>query len=181
MTSQMIIQRQKEAVEWAQAAMASAQERQEENTNIRRQPSDQFKPGDKVWLRLRYIHSNRPSKKLDWLSAKYTILETIGSHACRLDTPPGIHNVFHVSLLRLAADDPLPSQQSDNHQPPAILADEGEEYEVEDILQAKKVRRQWKVLVKWTGYVEPTWEPLDHMVDTAALARYEASHGEIGP
>ncbi|KAM4057323.1 reverse transcriptase (RNA-dependent DNA polymerase) [Hirsutella rhossiliensis] len=53
-----------------------------------REPSDQFKPGDKVWLRLRNIRSNRPSKKLDWLSAKYTVLETIGSHACRLDTPP---------------------------------------------------------------------------------------------
>lgn len=175
-----IIQRLKEAAEWAQAAMASAQERQEENANTRRQPSDQFKPGDKVWLRLRYIRSDRPSRKFDWLSAKYTVLETIGSHACRLDTPPGIHNVFHVSLLRLAADDPLPSQRSDDYRPPAILTDDGEEYEVEEILQVKKVRKQWKALVKWTGYVKPTWEPLDQMVDTAALARYEAQHGRMG-
>ncbi|KJZ68122.1 hypothetical protein HIM_12487 [Hirsutella minnesotensis 3608] len=146
-----IVQRLREATEWAQAAIASAQEQQEKNANTRRQPADQFKPGDKVWLRLRNVRSDRPCKKLDWLSAKYTVLETIGSHACRLDTPPGIHNVFHVSLLRLAADNPLPSQTSDDYRPPAILTDDGELWEVEEILDEKKVGREWKVLVKWVG------------------------------
>ncbi|KAM4055850.1 transposon Tf2-1 polyprotein [Hirsutella rhossiliensis] len=124
--AESIVQRFREATEWAQAAIASAQEQQEKNANSRRQPSDQFKPGDKVWLRLRNIRSNRPSKKLDWLSAKYTVLETIGSHACRLDTPPGIHNVFHTS---------------DDYRPPAILTDDGELWEVEEILDRKKVGR----------------------------------------
>ncbi|KAM4061441.1 retrovirus polyprotein [Hirsutella rhossiliensis] len=116
--AESIVQRFREATEWAQAAIASAQEQQEKNANSRRQPSDQFKPGDKVWLRLRNIRSNRPSKKLDWL----------------LDTPPGIHNVFHTS---------------DDYRPPAILTDDGELWEVEEILDRKKVGREWKVLVKW--------------------------------
>ncbi|KAM4062023.1 reverse transcriptase (RNA-dependent DNA polymerase) [Hirsutella rhossiliensis] len=179
-TDGSIVQRFREATEWAQAAIASAQEQQEKNANSRRQPSDQFKPGDKVWLRLRNIRSNRPSKKLDWLSAKYTVLETIGSHACRLDTPPGIHNVFHVSLLRLAADDPLPSQTSDDYRPPAILTDDGELWEVEEILDRKKVGREWKVLVKWVGWIGPTWEPVKYVADTIALARYEEVHGKVG-
>ncbi|KAM4057637.1 reverse transcriptase (RNA-dependent DNA polymerase) [Hirsutella rhossiliensis] len=178
--AESIVQRFREATEWAQAAIASAQEQQEKNANSRRQPSDQFKPGDKVWLRLRNIRSNRPSKKLDWLSAKYTVLETIGSHACRLDTPPGIHNVFHVSLLRLAADDPLPSQTSDDYRPPAILTDDGELWEVEEILDRKKVGREWKVLVKWVGWIGPTWEPVKYVADTIALARYEEVHGKVG-
>ncbi|KAJ6439220.1 retrovirus polyprotein [Purpureocillium lavendulum] len=165
-----IVRRFQEATEWAQAAMASAQERQEDNANTRRQPSDQYKPGDKVWLRLRNIRSKRPSKKLDWLAGKYTVLETVGSHACRLDTPPGVHNVFHVSLLRLAADDPLPSQTSDDYRPPAILTDDGELWEVEEICGHKKVGREWKVLVKWVGWVGPTWEPVRFLSDTTALA-----------
>ncbi|OAQ61360.1 Pol [Purpureocillium lilacinum] len=175
-----IVKRFQEATEWAQAAMASAQERQEENANARRQPSDQYKPRDKVWLRLRNIRSKRPSKKLDWLAGKYTVLETIGSHACRLETPPGVHNVFHVSLLRLAADDPLPSQTSDDYRPPAILTNDGELWEVEEIQGHKKVGREWKVLVKWVGWVGPTWEPVRLLADTTAVARYEAVHGKVG-
>ena len=35
---------------------------------------------------------------------------THDTYAVRLDTPEGIHPVFHISLLRRAREDPLPSQ-----------------------------------------------------------------------
>ena len=55
----------KEATELAQAAMASAQERQEECCNRSRQVAEQFHVKDKVWLRLKNIIMDRPSKKLN--------------------------------------------------------------------------------------------------------------------
>ncbi|KAL2126283.1 hypothetical protein VTI74DRAFT_1265 [Chaetomium olivicolor] len=173
----------KEATEVAQAAIATAQERQEEYANRDRQVAEQFRVGDKVWLRLRNVKTSRPSKKLDWLNAKYAVTELVGSHACRLDTPPGIHNVFHVMQLKRAGDDPLPSQKQDDTQPPAIILEDSpdgeKEWQVEEILQAKTTRAGTRVQVKWVGYAQPTWEPLSAFLETEALDRFETIHGKI--
>ena len=96
------------------------------------------------------------------------MLEVISSHNYKLDTPPGIHNVFHISLLKRAADDPFPNQRRGDFRPPAIIVDEEEELEVERVLRERVRGRQRQVLVKWKGYLTSTWEP------TAALANTEA-------
>ena len=169
------VKRIQEATETAQAAMAVAQEQQESQTNKDRQPADHFQTGDKVWLRLRNIKTDRISKKLDWLNAKYEIIEAIGTHSYRLDTPPGIHNVFHTSLLKRAATDPLPSQTKDDYQPPAVISQEGEEeWEIERILKERKTKQGRKLLVKWVGYSKPTWEPEQNLQDTEALIQFDA-------
>ena len=56
--------------------------------------------------------------------------------------PPGVHNVFHSKLLCLAATDPLPSQTSDDAQPPAYVIDDQEEYDVKEILCTTKVQHR---------------------------------------
>ena len=69
--------------------------------------------------------------------------QVVSPQAYRLDTPPGIFNVFHVSLLRLAADDPFPSQEDDNMEPPALVIEGGEEeFKVEGVLDSKIDRRR---------------------------------------
>ena len=95
---------------FAQASLGAAQEIQERHANRGRQAAEAFEPGDRVLLRLRHVKTNRPSKKLDWLALPYTVLRTVGSHAVQLNTPPGIHPVFHVQLLRRSGANPLPSQ-----------------------------------------------------------------------
>jgi hypothetical protein len=90
--------------------MATAQQAMESQANLKRDLSPEYRVGDKVWLDLRNIRTDRKSKKLDAKYAKFTVTEVIGTHSCRLDTPPGVHLVFHNKLLRLAATDPLPSQ-----------------------------------------------------------------------
>ena len=133
---------------------------------------------------LKIVKTDRPSKKLDWRHAKYTVTKVIDSHTCVLDVPSGIFNRFHVTLLRPAATDPLPSQRQDDNQPPAISSDDdgNPEWEIEEILRVRTHQRgrgqQRQVLVKWKGYAQPTWEPLQAMKNTLALIAFESRWGD---
>ena len=65
------------------------------------------------------------------------MLEVISSHNYRLDTPPGIHDIFHTNLLKRAADNPFPSQRRGDFRPPAIMVDGEEKWEVERVLRER--------------------------------------------
>jgi hypothetical protein len=69
-----------------------------------------YNPGDLVFLFSRNIKMARPSKKLDdKILGPFKILEAVGtSYRLQLPTTMRIHDVFHPSLLRRAAEDPLP-------------------------------------------------------------------------
>jgi hypothetical protein len=60
--------------------MAAAQDTQEKQTNTYRSQAPAYHVGDKVWLSLENIQSNRPSKSLDHRYAKFTVLEVLRSH-----------------------------------------------------------------------------------------------------
>ena len=130
--------------------------------------------GDCVWLNLKNVITDRLCKKFDWKNVKYTVLEVISSHSYRLDTPPGIYNVFHASLLKRAAADPFLNQHQDDLRPPVIMMDREEEWEVERILRKRVKSRQRQVLVKWKGYLSPTWEPAVALINTEAYHVFEA-------
>ena len=80
------------------------------------------------------MRTDRPSKKLDDRHAKFTVTEVIGSHSYRLDTPPSIRNVFYSRLLRPAISLLLPRQIIHESQPPTILVNGIEMYDVKRIL-----------------------------------------------
>ena len=61
-----------------------------------------------------------------------------------------------------------------------MLIESHEEYHVEEILCARVKDREKgrEVLVKWSGYHQPTWEPLEKMSDNAAMDKFEEKHGD---
>ena len=84
-----------------------------------------------------------------------------------------IHDVFHVSLLKL-----YHANGRDNP-PPPVLIDGEEEYEVEMVLDHRsrglafipKNVRKFQYLIKWVGYGHEhnTWEPHSGLKNSADL------------
>ena len=74
----------------------------------------QFKEGDMIFLSSKNIVSTRPSRKLT--DRRYGLFEIIkvinGDYQLRLPVTFRIHDVFHPSLLSLAATNPLPNQKT---------------------------------------------------------------------
>lgn len=91
------------------------------------------------------------------MAGPYTILSKEG-HPYRLDLPDSmkVHKVFSPDKLRKAPDNPVPSQKVDPPPPIVIAADT--EFEVQDILASKIVRKEVRYKVRWIGYEDdPVW------------------------
>ena len=172
-------------VEFAQSIMAFAQQRQKEIADRKRDPAPAYRVGDKVWLDLRNFKVDPArKKKLSELHQQYAVTETIGGSAYRLNTPKGAHNVFHDSMLRTVATDPLPSQRQDDLQPRPIEVDGEDEYEIEEIIDVRVIRGRGRggplrrqFLCQWKGYATPEWTDGWNCEDTIALDRFEEKTG----
>lgn len=143
------------------------------NQNRIQQPD--LNPGDSVWLASRNIRTTRPSTKLsERYLGPFKILNKISSTAYKLDLPASmsrVHPVFHISLLEKV----YVSGISGRHNPPspAVEVDGNEEWEVEEILDSRFIRKKLHYLVKWLGWDETnlatTWEPFDNLSNCSDL------------
>ena len=150
-----------------------SQKAQKSAANFHRTPALSYQVGDQVWLNSKNIRTQKLFKKLDnkWIGS-FTITELVGKHAGRLELPATlwIHPVFHVFLLRLIAQDPVPGQINQCPGPVVgIDRDDPDIYEIESILdsQTPQGRQGFKYLVKWKGWPHEynTKEPVKNLTD----------------
>ena len=107
--------------------------------DAKQSPAPDFKVGDQVYLKAKYLCSTRSSKKY---LGPFTIISKPGTHSFTLqlsDSMRSVHPVFHISQLEPCA----PNMILNHVQPPAPPIDiDGEpKYEIEEILDSKINRR----------------------------------------
>jgi hypothetical protein len=132
----------------------------------------EFKVGDKVWLLSTNVHTERPSKKLDWKRlGPFTIIERIGLQAYRLKLPKSmrIHPVFHVSLLEPYTPSTIPNR-TQPPPPPVVIPESGDTwYEIQEILDSRYRRKTLYYKIRWKGYdvSEDSWQRYDNVTQVA--------------
>ena len=155
--ARIVADRMKKAWKVAKGNMEQAQERMRQATNPHRRAID-WQAGDKVYLSTRNLKTARPSRKLaaKW-EGPFQIKERVGN-SYRLALPKGstMHDVFAPELLMKDPNDPLPGQEASK--PTAELIAGREEWELDEVLAVKQIRKKLKYQVKWVGHdPDITW------------------------
>ena len=154
------------SLKYARVDLDAAQQRSKAYADKHRREVS-FVPGDRVLLNTKNLSLKVPPngtrKLLPRYAGPFEVMERIGAVAYRIRLPDSmarVHNVFHVSLLKLYRFD-------GNLQPPPLQIElEGEVLDVfERILDHRPkgpARRNTEYLVKWEGYGHEhnTWEPV---------------------
>jgi len=125
-----------------QTEMHRTQLRYQETTDTHHLPALHYQIGDLVWLDARNWKTRRPSAKLDHQrQGPFKIARKISSHVFRLELYGSmqVHPVFHVSILELAALDPLPGQRQPPPPPVEIVGEQ--EWFMDSILDSRMYRR----------------------------------------
>ena len=137
----------------AKSALAAAAERMASSSRSRRSATPTFKVDDFVLVRSDHIHTTRPSKKLDDKNiGPFRITHVLGSHNYRLDLGARkIHNVFHVDrLMPYISPASFPGRPRLARPPPDTA--ETNAYEVDEIVDSRRLRRKLEYFVRWKGY-----------------------------
>jgi len=160
----------------AREALEQAQERQKRYTNQHRHHIE-FSVSDEVLLLAKNINTLvnwhcSIQKLVPKFIGLYKVAKVIPPMAYKLELPPSfkLHPVFHVSLLKQynrQNNYPIPQP------PPLEIINGQQEWEVEEILNKKTIRRKVFYLVKWKSYPlhEATWEPVENLENCDDLRR----------
>jgi len=149
------VERMKKVYEEAEAALRKTQEEIKRYTDRRRKETEEWKKGDRVLLSTKdLVFKERPSKKLmERYVGLYAIEEVVSSNAVKLKLPSSmrIHPVVNVSWI-VRYKEQVKGQKKEEGK---LVEVEGvEEWEIEKILNKKKIKGVVKYLIWWKEILE---------------------------
>ena len=160
----------------AKAALMKAQEEMRQYADRKRREAVEYKVGDLVLLSIRDLKwqmVGRSSEKLvKRFVGPYKIKAIISSNVVELELPitVKIHPVVNISRIKQYVDQ-VDGQRKEVSQP--VVVEGEEEWEVEKILNKRKIRGKDKFLVRWKGFTAEgdTWESRENLQNTGDLLK----------
>jgi len=180
--AEKFVEKMKEIQEEAKAVLRKAQEDMRKYADKKRSDADEYKVGDLVMLStkdLKYQMVGRRTEKLtEGFVGPYRIKEIISSNAVKLELPSivKIHPVVNISRVRRYVGQ-VEGQRKE--QPAPVIIEGEEEWEVERILNKRKVRGKDKYLVHWKGFTaeSDTWERRENLENAKeAIEEFEKEY-----
>ena len=172
-------------MELAKETLRRAQKRYKKQVNKNRRQAS-FKVGQKVWWNVKNfaLPQDLTPKFMAKFAGPFLVVKQMFDDAYKLVLPPEIkvHPVFHVLLLKEYFQDSVrpECEQVLRHVPE--LVGNHEEYEVETILNKRKLRsRDTEYLVKWRGYhvKEAIWVPSSDLENTKKAVQDFGGRGQV--
>ena len=137
-----------------------------------RKETEEWKKGDRVLLSTKdLVFKERPSKKLmERYVGPYVVEEVVSSNVVKLRLPSSmrIHPVVNVSRI-VRYKEQVKGQKKEEGKP--VEVERVEEWEVEKILNKKKMRGMEKYLIRWKGFMAEgdTWERRENLKNAEEL------------
>jgi len=180
------VERMKEVQGEAKAALAKAQEDMKKYADKHRLEAVEYKIEDLVLLStkdLKWQIVSRRSKKLtEQFVGPYKVKKIVSANAVELDLPSTIkiHPVVNVSRIKKYTSQ-VDGQRKETPKP--VIIEGEEEWEVEKILNKRKVWGKDKYLVRWKGFMAEgdTWESRENLENAGDLLKeFEEEYGRDG-
>ena len=170
-------ERMKKVHEKAGAALKRTQEEIKRYTDRSRKETEDWKKGDRVLLSTKdLVFKERPTRKLtERYIGPYVIEEVVSMNAVKLRLPTSmrIHLVVNVSQIVWYKEQIKGQNKEQGKQ---VEVEEVEEWEVEKILNKKKIRGVEKYLIWWKGFMAEgdIWERKENLKNAEeALKEFE--------
>jgi len=166
------VERMKKVHEEAEAALKKTQEEMKRYADRSRKETEKWKRGDRVLLSTKdLVFKERLVKKLmERYIRLYAIEEIVLSNAIKLWLPNSmrIHPVVNVSWI-VWYKKQVKRQKKEEGKP--VEVEEVKEWEVEKVLNKKKVREVEKYLIQWKGFTVEgdTWKRRENLKNMEEL------------
>ena len=166
------VQRMKKVQEEAEVALRKTQEEMKRYADRERKETEEWKKGDRVLLSTKnLVFKERPSKKLmERYVEPYVIEKIVSLNAVKLRLPSSmrIHLVVNMSQIVRYREQMKGQKKKEGK---AIEVDGVEEWEVEKVLNKKKIRGVEKYLIQWKGFTAEgnTWERKENLKNAGKL------------